>query len=136
MTDTAGTGGEVRRPFVLVVEDNPLTLKFFLLVLSHAGFEVEGARRAVGDSGALAIAEKRCPDALVVDQVLPGSIGGCALIEMVRDAVVRDPGAGPLPAVIVTGAEWSLPDLPPGVEVLIKPVGGEKLIAAVTRLIS
>ena len=61
-----------RRPRVLVVEDDPSTARTLALYLRDAGFEV-GVRH--DGSTAVAAAEERPPDLVVLDLMLPGLDG-------------------------------------------------------------
>lgn len=62
----------VRRPVILVVEDDENVLHLVSAYLEHEGYEVVQA----GDGRiGLAEAERRLPDLLVVDLMLPGLSG-------------------------------------------------------------
>jgi CheY-like chemotaxis protein len=57
---------------VLVVDDDPATLRIMRVALERMGYEV-----AVAESGdaALPLLAQRCPDALVADLLMPGTSG-------------------------------------------------------------
>jgi CheY-like chemotaxis protein len=59
-------------PYVLVVDDDPATLRIMRVALERIGYDV-----AVAGSGdaALPLLDVRCPDALVADLMMPGTSG-------------------------------------------------------------
>jgi CheY-like chemotaxis protein len=69
--DTPQEQGE-RPPYVLVVDDNPATLRILRVALERIGYEVAAA--GDGDEATLLL-DQRCPDALVADLIMPGTSG-------------------------------------------------------------
>lgn len=72
MDDTQAGGAAVRPPYVLIVDDDPAIGRLFRTALEHIGYEVDVAGR--GDE-ALSFLEKRCPDALITDLIMPDTSG-------------------------------------------------------------
>ena len=112
---------------VLVVEDNPITLKMLRFALQSEGLEVLEANTG---KAALAAAAVRRPDLLVLDYILPDS-DGLRLAAEVR----RRCGAPDLPAIVVTGMVSRLAELRaeagPSTQFLAKPVEPSRLLDAV-----
>ncbi len=81
-----GSGGpaDPGRGRVLVVEDDPGTLRFVCLALERAGFDVQSATDAPGALGRLAADP---PDVLVADIGLPGMSG----FDLIKEARRLDP---------------------------------------------
>lgn len=73
------------RPLVLLVEDNPRSLKLARDVLEFAGFTVVIA--GSGEDG-VALAASALPDLILMDIQLPG-IDGYAALEQIRGTVQR-----------------------------------------------
>ncbi|MCM2257754.1 MAG: response regulator [Vicinamibacteria bacterium] len=82
-------------PRVLVVEDNPITLKMLALALRTAEFEVMPA--ADGES-ALALARAQAPDLVIQDLVLP-DMDGFELLRRLRQV----PGGETTPVLALSG---------------------------------
>ncbi len=77
--DRAINGGSMNRPYVLVVDDQPLNLELARLVLEDAGFEVETAPD--GEAARQCIAGRR-PDLVLMDIQMPGVDGLTLTVEL------------------------------------------------------
>ncbi|HUJ24374.1 MAG TPA: response regulator [Myxococcales bacterium] len=64
---------------ILLVDDEPSVVRFVGMALEQSGFVVEGARDA---AEAIALADRRLFDAVVLDFRLPGLDGAHALAEI------------------------------------------------------
>jgi len=66
---------------ILVVEDDPSLLDMICVLLDSWGYETDRAR-----SGAEALAriEAQCPDIVISDLVMPGSLNGIELLTAIR----------------------------------------------------
>lgn len=113
---------------LLLVDDDPEQLRLRSLYLEHHGHQVE---TAPDHASAVGRVQRDVPDCLIMDFRLPRPEDGRALVEAIREA---EPA---LPIIVLTG--W-----PKDVEntmcsekvnqVLRKPVRGEALLRAITRL--
>lgn len=81
----AGEGPAVERPVVLLVEDDDALRSMLARILRSAGYEVVEADN--GDDAVEAF-ERRCPDLLLSDLVLPG-LNGKELADRCRDRCPR-----------------------------------------------
>lgn len=88
------TPGRGRQGFILLVEDDALSLKLMKDVLEAHGYEVAQATR--GPEG-LVVARKRIPDLVVMDIGLPGIDG----IQITR-ALKADPALNDIPVLAVS----------------------------------
>jgi two-component system response regulator GlrR len=103
---------------VLVVDDDPSTVKLMVLWLTRQGFKARGFESA---EEALAVAEDYAPDVLLTDLRLPG-MGGFELLAMLRR---RIPG---LRAVAITGCRHDeFPDADVFDDFITKPVDLDRL---------
>jgi signal transduction histidine kinase/CheY-like chemotaxis protein len=119
---------EMTGPTVVVIEDDPRSAELVELHLRAAGL-----RTVVASSGELGLDLVRSEDpvALVLDIHLPGMNGWEVL-----SALKGDPATAHVPVVVVSveperGRGFALG----ATEYLVKPVSGEHLLAAVTRLL-
>ncbi len=126
---------------ILVVEDNPETLKLTKYILEDAGHTVFSASNA-GET--ISILNTICPegktcydytcktgkcfDAVLIDYDLPdvkgGTLGGWIRTKFKDRAILILTGYGRLPAIVKITNEI-------GAELLTKPIDSEKLLAAV-----
>jgi signal transduction histidine kinase/DNA-binding response OmpR family regulator len=123
LDDASATG-----PTVVVIEDDPRSAELVELHLRAAGLRAVGA--ATGEQG-LELARSEHPVAVVLDIHLPGMDGWEVLTELKSDPVTAD-----VPVVVVSveperGRGFALG----ATEYLVKPVSGDHLLAAVTRLL-
>src|SRR4051812_4809418 len=115
-------------PTVVVIEDDPRSAELVELHLHAAGLRVVGA--TTGEQG-LDLVRELDPVAVVLDIHLPGMDGWEVLT-----ALKSDPATSDVPGVVVSvepgrGRGFALG----ATEYLVKPVSGEHLLAAVTRLL-
>ncbi len=82
---------------VLVVDDQPANLRTLTVLLSRVGYEV--ATAANGDD-ALARAEARTPDLILLDMMMPGRDGFAVLAEIRQRPALQD-----VPVVFLTAAQ-------------------------------
>ena len=121
------------RGAVLVVDDEPLLRKSTERILEAAGFETAGAETAMM---ALAIIRGSSTsfDLVISDIVMPGMSG----LDLARDLAQEYPR---LPVLLMSGyaheqlAREGRP-LPPGVELIKKPIPPESLVATVERVLA
>lgn len=113
---------------ILLVEDDPVQLQVRTLMFERAGHQVAAASNA---ARALELLESTKPDIVVTDLHLPKAKDGAALIRAVREASPKTRVAvlSGMTEELAHFAERELVD-----EVLRKPVGSQKLLAAIARL--
>ncbi|WP_020143426.1 response regulator [Terracoccus sp. 273MFTsu3.1] len=121
-------GEDVDGPTVVVIEDDPRSAELVELHLRAAGLRPVAA--STGEQG-LDLVRARDPVAVVLDIHLPGMDGWEVLTELKSDPTTAD-----VPVVVVSveperGRGFALG----ATEYLVKPVSGEHLLAAVTRLL-
>jgi signal transduction histidine kinase/CheY-like chemotaxis protein len=124
MIDDASATG----PTVVVIEDDPRSAELVDLHLRAAGLRAIGA--ATGEQGLELVRSER-PVAVVLDIHLPGMNGWEVLT-----ALKSDPTTADVPVVVVSveperGRGFALG----ATEYLVKPVSGDHLLAAVTRVL-
>jgi len=117
---------------VLVVEDTPLNLKLFRLLLEHAGYEVLGA----GDGGqALTLLESIRPDLVLMDVQLP-EVDGLTVTRIMKSK----PETASIPVIVVTGyasASDRKAALDAGADAFLpKPIDNKLLLATVARFLN
>jgi len=120
--------GSVTGPTVVVIEDDPRSAELVELHLRAAGLRAVGA--STGEQG-LDLVRAQDPVAVILDIHLPGMDGWEVL-----SALKGDPSTADVPVVVVSveperGRGFALG----ATEYLVKPVSGEHLLAAVTRLL-
>jgi PAS domain S-box-containing protein len=117
---------------VLVIEDNPITLKLFRTTLESQGYAVLAAETA---SAGLDLATKSTPDLVLQDLLLP-DMNGLDLVRRLREL----PGGEEMAIVAVTGfvpsAEQAQAIQINFTEYLLKPVAPSQLLACVKALFS
>ena len=114
-------------PTVLVVDDLPQNVRLLDAVLSPRGFRVVG----VGSGeGALSMMREEPPDIVLLDILMPGMDGWGVL-----EALKADPATASAPVVVVTILDERAQALALGAaEFLVKPVGREDVIGALSRV--
>ncbi len=111
------------QPRILVVDDDPAVLRMLARTLTAEGYEVE----ALGDGGAaLAAAERRAPDSVVLDVAMPG-LDGLAVCRRLRAHGLAAP-------ILLLTARDAVADRVAGLEAgaddyLVKPFAVEELLA-------
>jgi signal transduction histidine kinase/CheY-like chemotaxis protein len=123
LDDASATG-----PTVVVIEDDPRSAELVELHLRAAGLRAVGA--STGEQG-LELVRSAQPVAVVLDIHLPGMNGWEVLT-----ALKSDPATAGVPVVVVSveperGRGFALG----ATEYLVKPVSGDQLLAAVTRVL-
>jgi signal transduction histidine kinase/CheY-like chemotaxis protein len=121
-----GTSRRPDRVEILVIEDDPSTVRLLREYLEPAGYTVTVA--PTGEAG-LALAKKRRPAAVVLDVLLPGVDGWEVLRRLKAEDGLRD-----VPVVIVTVVDERGIGLALGaMDYLVKPVEREALLACLAR---
>lgn len=125
---TPATNSQYGVVTVLLVEDDPSSLRFYSEALRMSGFNVLAASTG---SDALAKARARMPDAVVADLGLPDFDGFevCRLLKL-------QPGAERLALIALTGRSMALRDIELAehagfASVLLKPSTPEAIAAAI-----
>ena len=123
---------EVRRPLVLVIEDDRELRRLYAEELHRAGYTVSEAHNGLQ---AVEKATELEPDVIVTDLGLPG-IDGYELCRRLH----RNPRLERIPIVAVTGRYFSEADIArarrEGCQaVLIKPFVGDELVAEVRKVL-
>jgi CheY-like chemotaxis protein len=111
---------------ILIIEDDPSTVRLLREFLEPAGYAVTAA--PTGEAG-LAIAKERAPAAIILDVLLPGLDGWEVLRRLKAETGLRD-----VPVVIVTVVDERGIGLALGaVDYLVKPVERGALLACLAR---
>ncbi len=114
----------LKRPHVLLVDDEALVRMTTADLLTDAGFDVEEAGSA--DEALKLVDEAHPVDLLVTDVEMPGRCNGCSLAWRIR---ALSPKVGVL---VISGVGRPAPDeLPEGTYFLAKPVVPEQLLDTV-----
>lgn len=105
---------------VLIVDDDPVIIELFSLLLTHAGYEIGTAASGIA---ALQKVQAFKPELVLLDMLMPGMSGGEVLkwIKQLTDA----------PVFIVSGAQPVMRDIEIASGLLTKPVEPERLLLAV-----
>jgi twitching motility two-component system response regulator PilH len=127
----AETGTPPRRTTILCIDDDPLVLHFY-----RAFLEPHGYRTLTADDGAvgLAIAERDCPDVILLDVMLRG-LSGFDICRKLRAV----PGLRTTPIILLT--VWDNPSVPrTGREAgatltLRKPAAAEGILTAIAQVL-
>ncbi|MBS1694178.1 MAG: response regulator [Actinobacteria bacterium] len=119
--------GNAGQPTIVVIEDDPRSAELIELHLHTAGLRVVGV--GSGEAGLEAV-RASAPAAVILDINLPGITGWDVLA-----ALKADPATAAVPVIVVSvepgrGRGFSLG----AAEYLVKPVRGEHLLTAVSRL--
>ncbi len=130
-------GSTMRRPVILVAEDDDsvrMTLEF---VLEDEGFEVV---TAADGQEALGAALTRVPDAILLDQMMP-KLSGRQVLEalQLRDETRSIPVfilSGMDPSLRLPGVEGDVADQWAGAQFVGKPFDPEELVAGIRRALS
>lgn len=121
-----------RQQTVLIVDDDPRSIKLMQIVLRHAGYHVLAAPDA--ETG-LEILDRERPDLVLVDLLMPGTDG----ISFCRRARQR-PGNDALPLVLFTAmaaADTRQQALQAGADdMLIKPFDRGELLGRLEQLLA
>lgn len=116
----------VRGREILVIEDDPGTVRLLRTYLEEAGHQV---RVAVDGKAGLAAARDSPPGAIILDVLLPDIDGWEVLRELKADPAVRD-----VPVIVVTVVDERPLGLGLGaVDYFLKPVRREALLARLAR---
>ena len=114
----------LRRPTILIVEDDTALRRLLSLSLRTAGFDT----REAGDGMvALTLLELMEFDGVVLDLLLPGLDGFAIGAEIVANARTRT-----VPVIVITGSDLPVDNLNPAC-VLRKPVSPYQLVETVER---
>ena len=119
------------KPKVLVADDEPTIVNFFIAALSDQGYEIESA---VNGAQALGKARSFMPDIILLDVVMP-ELNGYQVTERLK----ADPATSGIPIILITGL-GSVEDKVKGLEsgaddFLTKPFNLQEMLARVHSLI-
>lgn len=114
----------MRRPLILIVEDDRKLRELFRAELRIAGYDSELCEDGVD---ALRFIDNGRPDAIVLDLDLP-RLSGANLYDELR----RDPRTRGIPIVICTGVDWPLDRYEEAI-VLRKPCAADDITAAIAK---
>jgi len=108
---------------ILVVDDEPGTLKMLEMTIKLEGYEVATARDG---QTALTLIPEFKPDLIILDMMMPGT-PGIEVLKKLKQQYVNPP------AVIIFSAKGSIPDMVEGMEAgafkyLVKPVPRVELL--------
>ncbi len=112
---------------ILIIDDSPTDLHVFRTMLERHGFEVTTAQDA--EEG-ISLAQRQCPQLILMDIIMPGMNGFQATRHLSRDPATRD-----IPIVIVTNKDnatdkvWGMRQ--GAVDYLIKPVKDSLLLKSI-----
>jgi PAS domain S-box-containing protein len=124
---TASVAPGDARPWILLVEDDPMVSDAMMLLLSASGFEPAEAR--TGEEAMMLVRAGLRPDVIVSDYRLPG-MQGFDVIRRVRQATRKN-----VPAILLTGdTAFQSETLPEQCDLLLKPVDPDNFIAVLHRL--
>jgi signal transduction histidine kinase/CheY-like chemotaxis protein len=125
--ERSGEGGSPQAGEVVVIEDDRPSLDLFSAYLSGAALKVTTARD--GQSG-LAAVRRTQPDAVLLDIRLPGIDGWAVLKALKAGQETRD-----IPVIVVSILDERARGVALGAAAyLVKPVGREELLAALTAV--
>ena len=120
-------GGAGPRPLILVVEDNPITLKMVSVTLRVGGYEV---REACDGKSALELATSEKPDLILQDLILP-DINGVDLVQQLRCL----PGGAEIPIICFSGFVSRIEETRVAgagfTDFLVKPVESSQLVRTI-----
>jgi DNA-binding NarL/FixJ family response regulator len=121
----------VRRPRVLVVDDDPRFCAFVCSLLGDASVDTVSALDA---NDAIAAVQDRRPDAAILDVELPG-VSGYGLCRELRNLFGSE-----LPIIFVSGSRVDAIDRAAGMliggdDYLVKPIDPDELLARLSRLL-
>lgn len=119
---------------ILVIDDEPDTVRFFTLVLEDNGYKTISA---TGGAEGLSKAIKHQPDLITLDINMPEKSG----VKLYRD-FCDDPAIAKIPVVIITGLKSEFQkfienrrQVPPPAGYLSKPIEEEDLLATISKLL-
>lgn len=112
---------------VLVIDDDPVTLRFMIAALTNAGIEAVGLGDAM--SGVHTVRLRR-PDLILMDLDLPG-VNGATAVQAIR----VHPVYGRIPVILVSGMEdlSRVREEVGAADCLSKPVNPAELVRRVRR---
>ncbi len=118
----------VRKPYVLIVDDEPDLVDLMQTALTQKGYIASGASNGME---ALEIMRSVQPDAILLDLDMP-LLNGWDFLHQIR----AGPGLGTTKVIILTGADQSLEDRQHGLQLgacnyLLKPCEPDEVIRAV-----
>jgi len=128
---TSDFDGELFHGTVLVIEDERSLRSALSRMLTLRGIDVIGVPTG-SDAVSLIQQKNLCPDLVLCDYNLPGTMNGVESIESLRNALAWN-----LPAIVMTGdtRETTIEAIAShGMSVLVKPFLGDELIQLINRL--
>lgn len=127
MTETM-PGADPSKPVVLVAEDDPSVRMAIEFVLEGEGFEV---LLAEDGERALAMAQTKSPDAILLDQMMP-KLDGKQVLSRLRES--KD--TAEIPVLVLTGMARGAPSEWPGAHFVGKPFAPDDLIESIRGALS
>jgi CheY-like chemotaxis protein len=111
---------------ILIIEDDPLVVKYLVAVFSDSGYETAAA---LNTTEAMDIVKKSIPDLICLDLQMPGEWGPRFYRKLRQDERVKD-----IPIIVISGidGDHAIKD---AVAFVKKPFDPEKLIGIVKNTI-
>ena len=118
--------GDVSRPLVVLVEDDPVAAELLARQIEAAGFRTEIARTGID---AVAMAKQLKPAAITLDIMLPDVDGWEVLTRLKRDAATSD-----IPVIVVSVVDNpALGTALGALDYFVKPVDAKELVNRLSR---
>ena len=117
----------MRRPLVLVAEDDANVRLTLEIVLEDEGFDI---LLATDGEEALAAARRSSPDVILLDQIMPKLDGKQVYRALQADVTTRG-----IPVLVLSGMDRGLPDDWPGAQFVGKPFSPEELVRLIRSVL-
>ena len=118
----------MRRPLVLVAEDDANVRLTLEIVLEDEGFDI---LLATDGEETLAAARRSSPDVILLDQIMPKLDGKQVYRALQADATTRG-----IPVLVLSGMDRGVPDDWPGAQFVGKPFSPEELVRLIRSVLS
>ena len=119
-------------PYIIYIEDERPMIELVRETLKFSGYELVGV--TTGEQG-LSLMQKRKPDLLLLDLMMPGVSGWDVYRSMKADAQLSDVPVIVITAKVLESGRKIADDLPPVDDYITKPFGPDHLIRSVQNLL-